>query len=296
MGLDYTHNALNQLPTISASGITGNISYQYDALGRRIAKDVYGLQTQYLYDGDEVIAEYDANGNITKRFIYGSGIDNPVALITEGQVYTYHTDEIGSVVALSDSNGNIAEQYSYGPFGQSHELSFLGNPLRITARRLDDETGHYYYRARYYEPSWGKFLQADPLGYADGMNRYAYVGHNPTNLVDPFGTMAVGGGFSTSTGSVDTSNYSFNASGAVAAVDTALNSSEFGFGSALGGLSATTRATSLLQTSSDLAFNISTASRVASDIPDFYQQGVTSLRNSASRLSVLVRYQIDLDT
>lgn len=206
VGLDYTHNALNQLTTISAAGVSGSIQYQYDALGRRSSKNVYGDQTTYLYDGDEVIAEYDASGNITKRFIYGGGIDNPVAFITGGQTYYYHTDEIGSVVTLSDSGGEIAEQYSYGPFGQSHQLSLLGNPLRYTARRLDDETGHYYYRARYYQPQWGKFLQADPLGYSDGMNRYAYVGHNPTNLVDPFGTIAVGGGFSTSTGGVDTSS------------------------------------------------------------------------------------------
>jgi RHS repeat-associated protein len=206
VGLDYAHNALNQLTEISASGVNGNIRYRYDALGRRIQKDVYGKQTQYLYDGDEVIAEYDASGNLTKRFIYGSGVDSPVAFITNGQTYIYHTDEIGSVVALSDSNGAIAEQYSYGPFGQSHQLSLIGNPLRYTARRLDDETGHYYYRARYYEPQWGKFLQADPIGYADGMNRYAYVGHDPIGLIDPFGTMAVGGGFSTSTGTVDTSS------------------------------------------------------------------------------------------
>ena len=204
-GLSYQHNSTNQLTEITAEGINGNIQYQYDGLGRRTSKDVYGLRTEYLYDGNEVIAEYDSTGALTKRFIYGSGIDNPIAFFTAGERYIYHTDEIGSVVALSNSDGDIAEQYSYGPFGESYQISLLGNPLRYTARRLDDETGHYYSRARYYEPQWGKFLQADPLGYADGMNLYAYVGHDPINYIDPFGTMAVGGGFSSSTGAVDTS-------------------------------------------------------------------------------------------
>ena len=143
-------------------------------------------------------------GNITKRFIYGAGIDNPIAYISGNTTYYYHTDEIGSVVAMSNSSGQLVETYTYGPFGQSYDSSSIGNPLRYAARRLDSETGHYYNRARYYEPKWGKFLQADPLGYQDGMNRYAYVGHNPVSFVDPMGTIAVGGGFSTESGMVST--------------------------------------------------------------------------------------------
>jgi RHS repeat-associated protein len=157
-----------------------------------------------LYDGNEVIAEYNASGSLTHRFMYGAGVDNPIALKTNGQTYYYHTDEIGSVVALSNSANQLEEQYSYGPFGQSNDIGHVGNPLRYTARRLDSETGRYYYRARYYEPQWGKFLQADPLGYADGMNAYAYVGHDPVNLVDPYGTTATRGGYSSSAGNVST--------------------------------------------------------------------------------------------
>jgi RHS repeat-associated protein len=163
-----------------------------------------------LYDGNEVIAEYNASGSLTHRFMYGAGVDNPIALKTNGQTYYYHTDEIGSVVALSNSANQLEEQYSYGPFGQSNDIGHVGNPLRYTARRLDSETGRYYYRARYYEPQWGKFLQADPLGYADGMNAYAYVGHDPVNLVDPYGTTATRGGYSSSAGSVSTGSSAFD--------------------------------------------------------------------------------------
>ena len=202
--MEYKHNSLNQLTQVGLAGITPHITYTYDGLGRRSTKTVSGEYTSYLYDGNEVIAEYDDMGNITKRFIYGAGIDNPIAYISGNTTYYYHTDEIGSVVAMSNSSGQLVETYTYGPFGQSYDSSSIGNPLRYAARRLDSETGHYYNRARYYEPKWGKFLQADPLGYKDGMNRYAYVGHNPVSFVDPMGTIAVGGGFSTESGMVST--------------------------------------------------------------------------------------------
>jgi len=72
------------------------------------------------------------------------------------------------------------------------------NPFRYTARELDSETGLYYYRARYYDPSTGRFLSEDPLGLeADDLNLYRYVRNGPTNLKDPDGlakTFDCGGG------------------------------------------------------------------------------------------------------
>jgi RHS repeat-associated protein len=61
------------------------------------------------------------------------------------------------------------------------------NSYRYTARQLDPETGLYYYRARYYDPSIGRFLSEDPIGFAGGINFYAYVSNQPTRYTDPFG-------------------------------------------------------------------------------------------------------------
>jgi RHS repeat-associated protein len=90
------------------------------------------------------------------------------------------------VIALSDgTTGAVGDKYTYSAYGESPSLA--GNAFRYTGRRVDAETGLYYYRARYYSPRLGRFLQPDPIGYQGGLNLYAYVGGDPLNLTDPTG-------------------------------------------------------------------------------------------------------------
>jgi RHS repeat-associated protein len=169
------------------------LTYVYDASGRRIEKRYDGLTIlKYIYDGDSCIAEYDASGNLRRKYIYGPGIDQPVCMIestmTPAATYYYHFDASGSVVALTNSSGNTVEVYDYSVYGQvgatdpSHTNRFM-----FTGREFDKETGLYYYRARYYKPEIGRFLQVDPVGYGAGMNLYRYCSNNPWNMADPFG-------------------------------------------------------------------------------------------------------------
>jgi RHS repeat-associated protein len=112
-----------------------------------------------------VIAEYDMiTGVCVREYVQGPGVDEPVCMIDSSRYY-YHYDGLGSVTALSNSTGGVAERYSYDVFGKVLAGSSLGNTYMFTGREYDSESGVnlYYYRARFYNPSMGRFMQTDPI-------------------------------------------------------------------------------------------------------------------------------------
>ena len=100
--------------------------------------------------------------------------------------------KLGSIIALSNENKEIVERYSYDVFGEPNTTSTIGNPYLFTGRRYDNETALYYYRARYYDYYLGRFIQADPIGYDDGLNLYTYCENNPLTFADPSGLCKAG--------------------------------------------------------------------------------------------------------
>jgi RHS repeat-associated protein len=120
-------------------------------------------------------------------------IDEPLARIKVDLTVRYHqTDALDSVIALVDDTGAVKTTYTYDPFGNvtiSGEAS--DNPFQYTGRE-NDETGLYYYRARYYSPELQRFISEDPIGLAGGYENYfAYTGNNPMNTKDPLGLFCV---------------------------------------------------------------------------------------------------------
>lgn len=167
------------------------LSYTYDALGRRTSKTVQGgTPTQFLYDGQNAVQE--TVGSTINPILVGLGVDERFARNdTTGRTY-FLSDAINSTIALTSAAGAIQNTYSYDPYGNTTQsnASFT-NPYQYTGREADTP-GLYYYRARYYSPAMGGMISEDPAQFYGGqLSFYAYVGGNPINYIDPYGLAQV---------------------------------------------------------------------------------------------------------
>lgn len=126
--------------------------------------------TNYLYDGqwEKVIEEVDNSGNVLARYNQEMGLDLPLSEFRTSAASYYEQDGVNSVTSLSNSTGSLANTYTYDAFGKlAASTGTLTNPFQYTAREFDSETGIYEYRARYYDPSLGRFTSEDPQDFRE---------------------------------------------------------------------------------------------------------------------------------
>ena len=170
---------------------------------------------RYVYDGQEILVEYDGSNNILARYthsglrtddvlsVYVTSSGERAGLAQSSGSYYYGKDALGSILVVADSGGNKLQRYVYEGYGTIASIrdasgnDITNNPILNTSyafagREWDKESNLYYNRARYYDSSTGRFLQKDPepgklILPVTTINSYAYVANNPLSITDPTG-------------------------------------------------------------------------------------------------------------
>jgi RHS repeat-associated protein len=162
----------------------GNQDIAWDAENRPVSVTQNGTTAYYWYNRYfEVNLSTSTN---TSYYYLGSSL---IAMSVNSTLRYVHQDHLTGTSVVSDSAGSLISSIKYTPFGETR-AGDVPTDKKFTGQRLDS-TGLYYYNARYYDPTIGRFISADPFmlrpSYPQGLNRYSYVFNNPLRYTDPTG-------------------------------------------------------------------------------------------------------------
>ena len=186
----------------------GRIAMTYDALGRRMSKEVFvtgadvtevARRVDFVWDGDAVAADIDSVRG-ARTFVHGPGTLVPLLQIERGEVFVVLTDHLGTAHELLDPAGRVAWSAAYSAWGKAveHHGSAPGehgrprkieSPFRLMGQYADEETGLSGTRYRWFDPEVGRWLTPDPLGVEGGWELFGFDGC-PTGDVDALGLSA----------------------------------------------------------------------------------------------------------
>ena len=187
--ITYSWNHKNQLTSVTkkanatATENTSEVTYKYDVLGRRIQKNVNDTITKYVYDRGNILLEFNSGNAMQAKYTHSDRTDEvmfmerPTSPHTNSsfanQRYYYHHDRLGSTTEITNPDGDVIQRYVYDSFGNTSiynkdgtaitesSTDYLINPYTFTGRERDSETGLHYHRARYYNPTTGRWISSD---------------------------------------------------------------------------------------------------------------------------------------
>ena len=185
-GIAYYVNCLKTSTwAVTNSSVSNSAVFVYDGDGSRVKKINQAGSTVYIGS----LFEIDATGRTTKQIF--AGPNRICAVDSTGDKSFYHTDHLGSSNVITDSTGKQIGWTEFAPYGSVSKQNGSHDPkYKFTGKELDN-TGLYFYGARYMDPQLGRFITADTIVQApydpQSLNRYSYCRNNPINYTDPTG-------------------------------------------------------------------------------------------------------------
>ena len=179
----YTWSDAGQLASVTAP--SGAIStYRYDAFGRRLEVNDNGAIRRFVYSGWNLRNEFDGANALRATYVAGLFPDSVYEIVRDGARYYPLFDGVGSVTTLTDGSGAAVGRVRYSAFGVPQSSGVTENAVSFTGHQFDAATGLFYARARYYDPTLGRFLSQDPEW---AVNPYVYALDAPLEFTDPTG-------------------------------------------------------------------------------------------------------------
>jgi RHS repeat-associated protein len=188
----YGYDAVGNLTSVDRDG-GAHVTYKIGTLDRPVQRTVDGVVTNRWLWGAEAggpLAELDAGGDVTTRYVYGTRTWVPDTMRRGGKTYRLVSDRTGSVRAVVDvDTGAVAQRLDYDPYGRVLRDTAPGfQPFGFGGGLYDHLTGLTRFGDRYYDAGIGRWTTPDPEGFGgDDTNLYAYVFGDPVNGIDTSG-------------------------------------------------------------------------------------------------------------
>jgi RHS repeat-associated protein len=186
----YQYDAEGRLASVD-NGITA--ANTYDSANRRVKKVAGGIITHYIWEGSQVIAEYNGStGALISEYIYAGS--RMVAREQAGVIRYFHQDRL-STRLITDASGNVVGTMDHLPFGEDAGVVGESEKHRFTSYERDAESGTDYAINRQYAINTGRFMQPDPISgpiyNPQNLNLYTSSLNDPINSLDPEGLQAI---------------------------------------------------------------------------------------------------------